>query len=199
MRRIAAVVLLFAAPVAARAHPHIWIDADVTFQFTGHTISHLEVEWRFDPFFTEMIVVDFDVNRDRRIDAEESRQIHDHAFTNLRHFGYFLDIRVNGQRRDVVPDMVRSFRASLENDQVVYRFHVHLEVPVSTRETRVTVAMYDETYFTEIMMAEEPPAHIRGEPPNVETRLTTETRMDRVWYFVNIPTQEVVLRARRTS
>ncbi len=189
----------FATTVPLSAHPHIWIDSSLTFTVSGHRLTSVEVEWVFDEFFTEMIMLDFDSNRDRRIDSSESRQIRESAFDNLRHYGYFMEVRVNNQRRDVVPQMVRNFQAFLRDDSLVYRFEVALDVPVSRDLTRVTVAMYDETYFTEIYMQDNPPARVRGEPPDVQAQLSMETRMDRVWYFVNIPTREVVLQIRRSS
>lgn len=197
--KIVLVVAFFATTGFVSAHPHIWIDSTVAFQFNGNTLDHIEVEWVFDPFFTEMIMLDFDTNRDRQISAAESQEIQEGAFNNLRHFGYFLEIRIDDSRRDVTPEMIRSFRATMENDVLVYRFNVHVGQTLRRGLTRVTVAMYDETYFTEIALQEEPPARLRGTLPNLELELAMETRMDRVWYFVNIPTREVVLHIRRSS
>ena len=198
-QKLVLVVAFFATTGLLSAHPHLWIDARVAFQFNGNAVEHIEVEWVFDPFFTEMIMLDFDTNRDRQISPQESREIQEGAFNNLRHFSFFLEIRLDDTRRTVTQDMIRDFRATVENDVLVYRFNVHLNHTLRRGNTRVAVAMYDETYFTDIALKEDPPARLRGAPPDLDLELAMETRMDRVWYFVNIPTREVVLRIRRSS
>ena len=63
---IAATGALLAFTAAAErvaAHPHVWIDAVVTFVFADGQLVGLRHHWKFDEFFGSFVIEEHDVNR----------------------------------------------------------------------------------------------------------------------------------------
>ena len=57
------------APTIAMAHPHIWIQQLVRVVAKDGRYTHVEIEWRFDPFSSEIEIplIDEDQNGRHRI------------------------------------------------------------------------------------------------------------------------------------
>lgn len=160
-RVLLTVVLLFclsAAPV--HAHPHMFIDTEVTFEFDQDELKGFWIQWYFDVIFTASIRLDYDYDKDGRFDDGEVRDIEQNAFRNLRNFHYFTSvIREDGM---VEVEEVRGFDAWLENDQLVYRFFVPCRTPLTAETRRLSLIIFDDTFFCDILYLEDSPVHIKG-------------------------------------
>ena len=74
MTRLFVLVLLVAgvlAPGVALAHPHIWIQQFVRVVAKDGKYTHVEIEWRFDPFSSEIEIPLIDEDHDGKISARE--------------------------------------------------------------------------------------------------------------------------------
>jgi ABC-type uncharacterized transport system substrate-binding protein len=148
---ISALFLAVALPGTLSAHPHVWFETRIVLQpgssGSGETLR-VGFEWTFDAMFTEMILADFDENRDRRFSAAETRSIEADAFSNLRHYDYFVSLRVGD--RVFVPRGVEEFSARIDTDRhdgerLVYRFFLTDELPAD-----FAVTVFDESYYSAI-------------------------------------------------
>lgn len=192
------ILALLATVVTDRvvSHPHIWVDSRVEILVYGDRVDAIRAHWTFDPMFTEMILLDFGRAREGRFTDTQIRAIHDGAFQNLRHFGYFTMVRVDG--REIPVERVENFHAYVDaGGDLVYRFDIPLGVNVRGRERSIAVAMYDETFFTD-MMFQENYAVVRGaEDLSYETELTREVYQVPIWGPMNRETVRVRLRSAR--
>ena len=136
------------------AHPHIWIDSRVEAVLDGGRLAAIRAHWTFDAFFTQMIVLDYGEAQNGTFTAQQREAIRTGAFENLRHYGYFTSLRVDG--RTVPIERVENFRASLDAEQnLVYQFDIPLNLDLTGRPREVAVAMYDESFFTDMIFREE--------------------------------------------
>jgi nickel/cobalt transporter (NicO) family protein len=85
-----------AEPVGA--HPHVWIDAVVTFVFEDGQLVGLRHHWKFDEFFGSFVIEEHDDNGDGAFDAAEVSAIRDTAFSNLREYDYFTHVHIDGDK-----------------------------------------------------------------------------------------------------
>ena len=136
------VVLWGAAVGPLSAHPHVWFETQIVVQ-PAEDSYRLGFEWTFDAMFTEMIVADFDENDDSAFDPREVEAIQAEAFSNLRHYDYFVTVRVGD--RSFVPQGVEDFSAFLRGDSLVYRFFITDRVPDS-----FAVTVFDDSYYCAI-------------------------------------------------
>ena len=136
----------------AMAHPHVFMDTRIEVAYDNHGIAGFWITWKFDKVFTAGILMDFDRDKNERLDPAEVSVIEEKAFSNLVNYGYFVYIRSpKGQFR---PSKVLEFTAYMEGGRVHYRFFVPYPLPIGDEEVKVNVAVYDETFFCDIGYAE---------------------------------------------
>lgn len=161
-------------------HPHIWIDSRVEIILDGARISALRVHWTFDPFFTEMIVLDYGAPSDGTFSDAQISAIEQGAFQNLRHFDYFTMIRVDG--REIPVERVERFFAYIdEDDSLVYQFEIPLDVDLNIRSRRLAISMYDESFFTDILFGDDYATVRRAERVRYRSELTREIYQVPIW------------------
>lgn len=156
------------SPVFLSAHPHVFIDAKVTFQFSETEMEGFWVEWHFDPMFTSMVVMDFGVPREGAFSQNLIREIQDGAFSNLRHYDYFIYVLVDDQIHPT--ERVQDFTAFLRDRRLVYHFFVPFRHPIDDQTQTVRVRMYDDTFFTDIAFVPEHAVSVRSPVSLVEER-----------------------------
>lgn len=149
------------APRPADAHPHVWIEAELAFVARDGKVRALDIVWRFDEFFSAQMLLDFDRNRDGRLDAGELRALSAQTQASLAEYSFFTHIH-RGEQREKVRE-VADFRVSVEKGIVVYRFSVPLDAPADPRSAPLLVGLFDETYFVDISLDGERALRIAGE------------------------------------
>lgn len=148
LRRLACLLplwlLFLCAPLAA--HPHVFVLCDAGLAFDGKGLAAIRQTWTFDELFTAMILGDLGLPPDKPLTPAAQSRIRDHAFANLKNFGYFTVIRLDG-RRIPTPDAAR-FAARLKDGQLIYDFELPLRAAVGKKPLRLSFSVYDESYYT---------------------------------------------------
>lgn len=150
MRRFSALLglLLLAGASPAGAHPHVWIDAVVTFAFKDGRIVAIRQEWTFDEVFGDAIIGQFDTNKDKKFDAKELAALQLGAFANLREFDYLSHLSVDDKA--VPTKTVTGFTARVEKGKLVYSFTLPVEPGIDPLKGRVALGLYDSSYFVDV-------------------------------------------------
>lgn len=136
----------------SEAHPHVWIDADVTIRVKEQKIDAMKITWVFDDFFTQSTIEDFGKHRKGRLDAGELKQVVQESSQSLHNYSYFTYLEVDGKRRRV--DSVDDFTAEIKGDHLIYRFTVPVNPPVDPFRQKFGFLLYDETYYVYVAIAE---------------------------------------------
>jgi len=137
------------------SHPHVFIINRITIVFDEQGLAGIRVGWRFDEFFSSMIVSDYDENKNGVFEKSEIIKIENAAFRNLSEFNYFTFIKINGQPFKV--KYVREFNASLDKGFLIYEFFIPCHVKTAPYFKKFTISQYDPTYYTAIFYAENNP------------------------------------------
>jgi ABC-type uncharacterized transport system substrate-binding protein len=90
MRALAAAVAALAilVPALASAHPHIWISQQVRVVAKDGNFTHVEIEWRFDPFSSEVEIPAIDENGDGKFSAQEVKGLAGDMMPELQKYGF---------------------------------------------------------------------------------------------------------------
>ncbi|WP_321990975.1 DUF1007 family protein [Marispirochaeta aestuarii] len=152
---------LLCLPSVLAAHPHMFIDTRLKIDIQGNSLKQIEITWYFDPMFTASIVGDFDGDRNGVFTPEETEGVREYAFSNLENYDYFTFLELNGTTH--VPRRIENFRVFVENRQLVYRFSIPFDLEV--KEKKFAIAIYDESYFCDILFHEESPIEFQGTRP----------------------------------
>lgn len=153
-RLIALILATIAAP--AWAHPHAWIDLRTTFLMKDGRIAAIEEEWLFDEFHTSYALSAVK----GRIDRASLLDLAGRNLTNLKPYGYFTEISAAG--RAVKADTVTSFDSAVRDKRLWLRFVLPLVAPINPRAGPVTVAIFDPSYYIEMLHQEGEPVYFRG-------------------------------------
>jgi len=135
----------------AAAHPHSWIDLQsrMIFDDAGR-LAAVEVDWLFDEFYTAFIADEFTTaGKPASAFLEE---IAAENLANLRAYDYFTVIEQDG-RRLALGDVTR-FATRIDGERLRLVFTVPLVQPIAPMGSLVTFAVYDPTYYIEVLYKE---------------------------------------------
>jgi len=131
------------------AHPHVFINADITVCYNDYGISKLKMKYSFDKIFSNDLMQMFDKNKNKKLEASEIAQIKAKAFSNLVKYDYFVhiqkgDVKINTKN-------VSNFRAKVVNGIVSYYFDINTKIEIGILSEKIKIAVYDHTYFIEVV------------------------------------------------
>lgn len=172
-----------ALPRPAAAHPHVFVDCNASLVFNDTGIAVLRQTWHFDEFFSAMILGDLGLSLQNDLDETAQRRVRAHAFDNLKNFGYFTYIYLDGKEMPT-PDPTR-FSARVEYGQLVYEFDMPLPAAASGAARRLTFAVYDESFYT---FMDFPPRRIEFDGAHDAFAIAWDVRdqTDKRYYFGQI-------------
>lgn len=101
------------APVLAHAHPHIWIQQLVRVVAKDGKYTHVEIEWRFDPFSSEIEIPLIDEDKDGKFSAHEVKLLAGDMMPELKKYGYMTWLNVGG--KDIRPPKPPVFTARIDD------------------------------------------------------------------------------------
>ena len=145
----AALVILFASSPNT-AHPHAWIDltSTVIFDESGR-ITGLRLVWVFDDFYTLFVLEGFDIDGDGKVEQERLRALAATNLRNLYEYSYFTFVQWDDQ--PVAVGTVTEFDTLMRNGRLVLSFTVPLTEPLDPAAASVSYAVYDPTYYIEVL------------------------------------------------
>jgi ABC-type uncharacterized transport system substrate-binding protein len=149
-------LFLNGSALPAMAHPHVWIECELKAEFGPQGLMGFRHRWVLDEMFSASILPDIDLDKDRVISPRESETARKVAFDNLKEYGYFTDVRIDGKPFKV--QFVKDFRCTLDSSgRLVYEFFVPCTVQAGANPKSVTIAVYDNTYFCDVAYAKGTP------------------------------------------
>jgi hypothetical protein len=137
----AAGLLTLGVPRHAPAHPHVWVDYDVSVGGTKAGITKLKFRWHFDEMFSSMIMGNFAIKSITPRDVETLRT---KAFANLRNYHYFIHAKLDSGVFE--PEDITDFGAALKGKNLEYTFTVAL--PHATQN--LEFSLYDTEFYVDI-------------------------------------------------
>ena len=134
---------------AAEAHPHVWIDYQLTLEFEHGKVAALGEEWAIDESETALILRDIVGDQPvKALTQDAVAKLEQNAFANLENYDYFTHVYVAGAKVGV--RTVTDFTARLAGAKLVYDFTVALERPVDLGVGPASFGIYDETYYVDV-------------------------------------------------
>lgn len=116
MKRLLALALALGialTPALTQAHPHLWIQQLVRVVAKDGKYTHVEVEWRFDPFSSEIEIPLIDEDKDGKFSAREVKLLAGDMMPELKNFGYLTWLNVGG--KDIRPPKPPEFIARIDD------------------------------------------------------------------------------------
>ncbi len=139
------IALLFFAPVAAEAHPHVWVDSasEMVFDDKGR-LAAIKHHWLFDEEFSAYALQGLDTNRDGKYSAEELKPLAKENVESLKDYDYFTFLWVGDYQASFAPPT--HYYLELLNGRLFLHFTLPLATPLLTRGT-AHLEVYDPEYY----------------------------------------------------
>jgi ABC-type uncharacterized transport system substrate-binding protein len=130
----------------ASAHPHLFIKSRVEPMIDGEMLQGVTITWTWDKWWSMDVLTYCDLDGNNLLDDEEIEMVYRDFFSGVKEFGWFMQIRVNGERISI--DKPEGFNAVVGTEGIVtYSFFIPLNVS-SAAGKRVSVIFNDETIYT---------------------------------------------------
>ena len=150
---LAGIMLLAAAATPAEAHPHAWIDVKVKVLFDKQQrIYALEETWIFDPLYTAFSLEGVKRGKDGAPDQKALDALMHVNMNNVKAYDYMTEV-VSGDAKSKFSG-VRDIKSSETDKRLLLTFTLLLATPVDTRKGPVEYAIFDPTYYIEMLHAE---------------------------------------------
>lgn len=158
---LALALLVMALPRGAQAHPHVWIDTHATLRFDAGKLTAIDVVWVFDDFFSSMMIEDFAAKGGKEFTPEGHGELESQVMLPMAEFGFFTHVVADGTALKI--GKIENFKASIEDGRVTFAFRALLPRPLDPRVTALSVGLYDESYYVELILDEWDPFRMAGE------------------------------------
>ncbi len=147
------IILLVTAKLAS-AHPHVWIDLRIKplMNEQGNLLG-LEQAWRFDPFYSLVLIEELDKGGPKVELEERYDQLSIEIVNNLNGVNFFTQGHI---LKEVIQwEKVTDFTLIKVGQQLELRFYLPLLNPLKIKELPFTYRIYDPTYYIEMLHATE--------------------------------------------
>ena len=142
---ILVVLLLVLAPAAARAHPHVWVDAasEMVFDDKGR-ITSIRHHWLFDEEFSAYALQGLDTNRDGKYSPEELVPLAKENVESLKDYQFFTFLWVGDYQAGFAAPT--DYSLELAGGRLLLHFTLPLAMPLKTNGT-MHLEVYDPEYY----------------------------------------------------
>jgi len=154
---------LAASTMPAWVHPHIFAEArlDVIIG-ADNKVQALRHLWRFDDLFSSTVLVEFDANKDLKLDEKELEEVGNTVHASLAEFNYFQ--MVTQDDKDVTMIAPDRLVAMLQDNQLIILFEAKLSEPMSLKG-KLDFGVYDPTFYTAIDFVDDENMAVENLPP----------------------------------
>jgi len=153
------------------AHPHAWIDVtvDVLFDETG-SVTGIREAWLFDDYYTAFVLEELSQGEDGEPSQADIDGLMRANMENLKEYDYFTKIHRADEAVSFGP--VAEMASSLEGSRLSMTFVLPFESKIDPAASGLTYAIYDPTYYVELLHAEvEDPIRLESAPPGCTVQL----------------------------
>lgn len=135
------------------AHPHTFIEVYPTITVKNNLTEKIHFIWKMDEMTSSMLIMEFDINANNKLDKTEQEYIFENYFSSLIDFNFYTDITIN-ERIVKFPNPI-NFKAFIENNKLCYSFNIEKKLDINETlfdfgDPDFFIAMILKKEFTEI-------------------------------------------------
>ncbi len=154
--------LALGAPMAALAHPHVFVDAkaEIVFDEQGRMAAVRNI-WRFDPAYSAFASQGLDKDADGKLSDAELAPLAKTNVDSLKYYGFFTRLSVGGHALKLkFPD--RYFLRAADHQLTLY-FELPLRTPAHAG-AKTVLEIYDPEYFVAFTFVKQDPVTLEHAP-----------------------------------
>lgn len=175
-RLAAAATLVAAGTVAAKAHPHVFVDAreEIVFDASGRMTAIRHV-WQFDAAFTAFAVQGLDADGDGKLSDEELQPLAKVNVDSLKEYRYFTNLKVGS--RHVPVDAPSEYWLDFHGGRLTLFYTLPIRSPVAPGP-HATLEVFDPEYFVAFSFAKDHEITLSGAPASCAASIKPPHELD---------------------
>lgn len=155
---------IFASPLPAEAHPHVWVDVKTTVVYADGNVKGFEHHWTFDDMYTAMAIQGLDKNGDGRYDRDELAELTQVNIDGLKEFDYFTYPKLGETALKI--GAPRDYWLEHKDGILTLHFLLPLEAPIMADAQGFNFQVYDPSYFIAFDLSEKDPIRLSAGAPS---------------------------------
>jgi nickel/cobalt transporter (NicO) family protein len=92
-----------------------------------NVLQSVDIEWTLDPMFSQMVLGDFDLNRNGKFENSERYEVYK-AIAGMKEMGFFIRPSINN--RPIRLKELKNFTVRQDKGLVIYRFSILINTPI---------------------------------------------------------------------
>ncbi len=159
----------------AEAHPHVFVDYQLEFQFDEKGLKGIRCEWKHDAITSSDMFSNFDLDGDKKLSEDEALELVTELKDDWYNAYYYTVLQINDDYSDVTE--VKDLGARMDNRRVVIWFTIPTQIQTSEENQTVRIVQTDNNYYVAFSLAEKEPYAIEG-GENYATQIELEDSYD---------------------
>lgn len=152
-------LLWLGLPERALAHPHAWIDVAIELEAdAADRVIALRQTWIIDPTYSRYLYDDAMEQFEGETPEEKLANLAAEILENLAEYDWYTELHADDQRVHGRPEGIATM--AMQRRQLHFSFRLLLDQAVDPRAQTLRYAIYDPTYFIEILHHEESPPRL---------------------------------------
>lgn len=171
-------VAMLGFSLPARAHPHIFVDYRVSIRHSASAVEGFEMLWRLDAINSQILLDEFDKNRNHRLEPQEAKAAAANMADNMAEFQFFSEVVYQGKRKALT--QVKNIRVNLEKGHIYYHLFLPCALPLKKTPQSLLFRAFDSSNFVAFMPLG-PTVQLQGNAP-IRLRITRQPKqLNEAW------------------
>ena len=147
MRLTLPLMMALAVPVTATAHPHVFVEAQVTLVFNDEGGVGVKLDWFYDDFFSLLVTTDLgiDMDGDLRLTAAEQDLLDTQITAWPPDYAGDLEVSQGGQVLELAPKQDHTMTYA---EGLFHEAHLRPVPALMDRDTPLQVRVFDPSFYT---------------------------------------------------
>ncbi len=140
---IKTVIFFLFFPIITFAHPHVFADVALNINVQNNLVNSVEIAWHYDDMTSQILLMDYDKNRDGKFDKKESLFFKEQVFDTLKQYEYYTHVKIDGKK---TPINIKNFFLSFEKNKFIVNYAIPLQnIP---QKSSIDIGFWDKEFYS---------------------------------------------------
>ncbi len=149
---IKTIIFFLVIPILAFSHPHVFADVALKIEVKNDQLNTIQISWHYDDMTSQILLMDYDKNRDGKFDKKESQFFKEQVFDTLKQYEYYTHINID-KKKIPIDTHIENFFLSFEKNKFVVNYVVSLQnIP---QINTIDIAFWDAEFYSSFDISSE--------------------------------------------